>query len=184
MKTRLIHIMLASFLGVALIPLAGCDGDGVDAVEAERDAEGKVKVHVDGDEVDENFEQAEQQFEEAGRDLKAGAEQAGEALERGAEKTGEALERGAERVEEKLGPALDDVSVTAKVKARLTADPEINPFHIDVDTVNGRVTLNGVVESEEIRAEAEKLAVRTEGVKEVVNLLQVAGQAPPAAPGR
>jgi osmotically-inducible protein OsmY len=184
MKTRLIHIALALFLGVALIPLAGCDRDGVETVEAERDAEGKVTVHVDGDEVNENFEQAEQQFEEAGRDLKAGAEQAGEALERGAEQAGEALERGTERVEERLGPVLDDVAVTAKVKARLAGDPEVKASQIDVDTVNGRVTLNGVVESEEVRAEAEKLAIRTEGVKEVVNLLQVVGQAPPAAPGR
>lgn len=184
MKTRLFHIALAALLGVGLIPLAGCDRDGVDAVEAERDAEGKIKVHVEGEEVEENFEQAEEQFEEAGRDIKAGAEQAGEAVERGAEKAGAAIERGAERVEERLGPALDDISVTAKVKARLTADPEINPFHIDVDTVNGRVTLNGVVESAEVRAEAEKLAIRTEGVKSVVNLIQVAGQEPPAGPGR
>ncbi|HYO12108.1 MAG TPA: BON domain-containing protein [Thermoanaerobaculia bacterium] len=184
MKTRLIHIALAAFLGLALIPLAGCDGDGVDAVEAERDAEGKVKVHVDGDEVDENFNQAEKQFEEAGRDLKAGAEQAGAAIERGAEQAGAAIEKGADRVEERLGPVLDDVAVTAKVKARLAGDPEVKASQIDVDTVNGRVTLNGVVESEEVRAEAEKLAIRTEGVKEVVNLLQVAGQAPPAGPAR
>lgn len=173
MKTRLFHIALAAVLGVALIPLAGCDRDGVDAVEAERDAEGKINVQVDGDEVDENFDQAQEQFKEAGRDIKAGAEQAGAAIE-----------RGAERAEERLGPVLDDAAVTAKVKARLTADPEINPFHIDVDTINGRVTLSGVVKSEEISAEAEKLAIRTEGVKEVVNRLQVSGQAPPANPGR
>jgi osmotically-inducible protein OsmY len=184
MKTRLFHIALAAFLGVALIPLAGCDRDGVDAVEAERDAEGNVEIHVEGSEVEENLDQAEKTFDEAGREIKEGAQQAGEALERGAERAGAAIERGAERAEERLGPVLDDVAVTAKVKARLTADPEINPFHIDVDTVNGRVTLNGVVESEEVRAEAEKLASRTEGVKEVVNLIQVAGQGTGAGPTR
>jgi hyperosmotically inducible periplasmic protein len=184
MKTRLFHIALGALLATAVIPLAGCDGDGVDAVEAERDAEGNVKIHVEGSEVNENVEQAEQTFDEAGREIKEGAQQAGAALERGAEEAGAALEEGAERVEERLGPVLDDAAVTAKVKARLTADPEINPFHIDVDTVNGRVTLNGVVESAEISAEAEKLAIRTEGVKEVVNLLQIAGQAPPSGSGR
>jgi osmotically-inducible protein OsmY len=44
------------------------------------------------------------------------------------------------------------------------------------------VTLNGKVASADQKAEAEKLASRTEGVKGVTNLIQVAGQAPVPPP--
>jgi len=92
---------------------------------------------------------------------------------------GGAIQRGAEKVDEKVGPVarevLNDASVTAKVKARLMADPDVAALHIDVDTADGQVTLKGTVSTADERAEAEKLANHTEGVKSVVNLIQVAG---------
>ncbi|HSG39409.1 MAG TPA: BON domain-containing protein, partial [Thermoanaerobaculia bacterium] len=150
------------------IPLAGCDRD-IDAVHAEKDAQGKTTVHVDGEAVDKNFEQAEQAFDKAGEQIQEGAEQ-----------VGGAIQEGAERVQTEMAPVLDDAGVTAKVKARLMADPEVNAFHIDVDTIDGRVTLSGKVTNDEQKAEAEKLARRTEGVREVVNRLQVASSTVPA----
>jgi hyperosmotically inducible protein len=77
---------------------------------------------------------------------------------------------------------LGDAAVTAKVKANLVADPEVAALHIDVDTIDGRVTLSGKVSTQSEKAEAEKLAARTEGVKQVDNRIQIVGQAPP--PGR
>ena len=68
---------------------------------------------------------------------------------------------------------LSDAAITTKVKARLTADPELNPFNIDVDTRNGAVTLTGRVRTQAARAEAEKLARGTQGVKSVANELEV-----------
>ena len=186
--SRLTRILNATLLGLALIamvPLAGCDRD-VNAVHAEKDAEGNTKVHVDGEQVDKNLEQAEESFDRAGEQIKEGAQEAGEAIGRGAEQVGDAVQRGAEQVQAEVGPVvqevLDDASVTAKIKAKLIADPEVAGSHIDVDTVDGQVTLNGKVASEDQRAEAEKLATRTEGVKSVTNLIQVAGQAPAPAP--
>lgn len=44
------------------------------------------------------------------------------------------------------------------------------------------MALNGKVSSADQRAEAEKLARHTEGVKSVVNLIQVAGETPPPPP--
>ncbi|HSK81461.1 MAG TPA: BON domain-containing protein [Thermoanaerobaculia bacterium] len=184
MKTRELHKALAFCLGLTILPFAGCQQR--DVVDAERDADGDTRIHVDGDAVDSNFEQAEQQFDRAGEEIKEGAQQVGAAVQEGAEQLGDAVQEGAERIEAEVGPVarevLSDAGITAKVKARLVADPEVNPFHIDVDTVDGRVTLNGKVRSEDVRAEAEKLASRTEGVKSVVNLIQVAGQEPPAPP--
>ena len=180
---RKISAALALWLALAGGLLTACDNDGRDAVEAERDAKGKAEVHIDGDEVQENLDkageqvergldQAGEQLERAGDQVAKGAEQVAE----GAEQVGAAIERGAEQVEKEVGPVLDDAAITARIKAKLIADPEINSFHIDVDTVDGRVALNGKVSSADQRSQAEYLARGTQGVRQVVNLIQVAGQ--------
>ncbi|HEX2641821.1 MAG TPA: BON domain-containing protein [Thermoanaerobaculia bacterium] len=71
------------------------------------------------------------------------------------------------------GEQLDDAGITAKVKAKLTADGDINPFNIDVDTNEGVVTLTGKVAKEEARTKAERYARDTDGVKRVNNLITV-----------
>lgn len=187
MKTKA-HLVLVLAL-LALVPLAGCQPDGREAVETERDAEGNASIHIDGDEVEREMDQAGEKLEQAGDKLGEVGEQVGEQLDRGAEEVqegaeqvGAAIGREAERLEDQVGPILDDTAITARVKAKLIADPEINSFHIDVDTVDGRVALNGKVSRREQREEAEDLARGTDGVRAVVNLIQVAGEAPPAPP--
>lgn len=71
------------------------------------------------------------------------------------------------------GQQFDDATVTAKVKTKITADPKLNPFEIDVDTLDGVVTLRGDVPTAEKAAEAVKLARYTEGVINVENRLRV-----------
>jgi hyperosmotically inducible protein len=71
------------------------------------------------------------------------------------------------------GTQVDDAAITAKVKAKLAADGDINPFNIDVDTNEGVVTLQGRVSKEEARTKAEQLARDTEGVRRVINLVKV-----------
>jgi hyperosmotically inducible protein len=73
-----------------------------------------------------------------------------------------------------VGESLDDAAIVTKVTAKLTADPEVNPFEIDVDSENGVVTLTGEVHTEAQRLEAGKLARKTDGVREVRNRLKVA----------
>ncbi|MCB1055468.1 MAG: BON domain-containing protein [Acidobacteria bacterium] len=68
---------------------------------------------------------------------------------------------------------VDDAVVTTKIKTKITADPELNPFEIHVDTEEGVVRLSGTVDTADDRAEAEKLARKTEGVRRVVNDIQV-----------
>jgi hyperosmotically inducible protein len=178
----------AMALGLALagLPLAGChhDDNGVQAVEASRDAQGNAEVHVNGEEVKHNVDQAGEQVRQGAQEVQQGveqgAEQVGNALQQGAEQ----VAAGAQKVGEKVGPVvrdvLDDADITARVKARLIADPEIRSLQIDVDTVDGRVSLNGKLASAAQRDEAVKLAAHTPGVRQVVSLLQVAGQ--PLAP--
>ena len=75
-----------------------------------------------------------------------------------------------------VGTQVDDAAITASVKAKLAADGDINPFNIDVDTNGGVVTLNGRVAKAEARTKAERHARETDGVKRVINLIQVGDQ--------
>jgi len=67
------------------------------------------------------------------------------------------------------GDQVDDAWITSKITAKFTADPEVNPFEIDVDTDQGVVRLSGMVETEGQRSEAVELARHTKGVKSVTN---------------
>ena len=71
------------------------------------------------------------------------------------------------------GRNVDDATLTSSVKTKLAADKLSSLTRIDVDTNNGTVSLNGVVESAEQRARAQELASQVNGVDRVVNNLQV-----------
>lgn len=72
-----------------------------------------------------------------------------------------------------VGTKVDDSAITSRVKSKLAADPEVNPFNIDVDTTNGVVRLTGTVEDQATRQAAVELAERTDGVVRVDNNLQI-----------
>jgi hyperosmotically inducible periplasmic protein len=63
--------------------------------------------------------------------------------------------------------AADDTAITTKVKSSFLADPVVSATAIDVDTVDGTVSLNGIVSTEQERQRAVQLARSTEGVKQV-----------------
>lgn len=189
MRTRTLPILAAVWLGVVMIPLAGCKREN-NPVQTTRDAQGNPQVHVDGGQVDRNVEKANQDFKAAGEQLKGGAQQVGEELQKGANQAGAAIERGAEKVQARVEPVarrvINDASLTAQVKSRLAQDPAINVLYIDVDTSNSQVTLRGKVGLPDQKTVAEKIARETPGVADVVNLLQVTGgsASPPPPAGQ
>ena len=71
------------------------------------------------------------------------------------------------------GQNVDDATLTSSVKTKLVADKLSSLTRVDVDTNNGTVYLNGVVESPGQRARAQELASQVNGVNKVVNNLQV-----------
>jgi hyperosmotically inducible protein len=71
---------------------------------------------------------------------------------------------------------MDDSAITASVKARMAADPDVKAHEIDVDTVDGKVTLTGKVDSESVRTEAVRLTRETEGVRSVRNNMTIGGE--------
>jgi len=68
---------------------------------------------------------------------------------------------------------IDDASITASVKTRLAENPDVKAHQIDVDTIDGKVTLTGEVTSSAMRSEAIRVAQRTEGVVSVRDNLTV-----------
>jgi BON domain-containing protein len=66
-----------------------------------------------------------------------------------------------------------DANVTVKVKAALLDAPEVKGTLVNVDTVNGIVTLKGEVETLTQADRAVQIARNTEGVKQVENQLMV-----------
>jgi len=74
---------------------------------------------------------------------------------------------------EKLGDSMDDAWIHAKLAAKYIGDGDTPGRKINVDVVNNVVTLRGVVDTAEQRAEAERIAGDTEGVRRVVNQLKV-----------
>jgi hyperosmotically inducible protein len=66
-----------------------------------------------------------------------------------------------------------DGEIHDQVLIRLAGDQDVKGTGIDVEVKDGVVTLIGKVESDKIRAKAEKLAKKVKGVKSVVNKLAV-----------
>ena len=72
-----------------------------------------------------------------------------------------------------LGQNVDDTTITASVKTKLVGDRALNLTRVNVDTNQGTVYLIGTVENAEQRARAERLARQANGVKAVVNQLEL-----------
>jgi hyperosmotically inducible protein len=68
---------------------------------------------------------------------------------------------------------VNDAGISATVKSKLAADSETSAIKIAVDTVNGVVTLSGVVPTEREKSKAELIARNTENVKQVVNNITI-----------
>jgi hyperosmotically inducible periplasmic protein len=71
------------------------------------------------------------------------------------------------------GEYIDDAAVTTAVKTKLTGDKASNFTRIDVDTRQGTVYLTGIVKDPETKSRAVSLAGQVNGVRKVVDNLQV-----------
>lgn len=73
----------------------------------------------------------------------------------------------------KMMDNLSDVKVTAMIESKFAVNEHLSALDIDVDTDNRKVTLQGTVETEQLRELAELVAENTEGVVDVENRLKV-----------
>jgi len=107
------------------------------------------------------------------------ADQSMKAAGESMENAGSDVAKGAEHAYHGTATAVRDTKITAKVKAALHEDSATEHSDIDVSTTAGVVTLKGKVDSMDAATYAGKLALKTEGVKDVRNELEVAGSSMP-----
>ena len=74
------------------------------------------------------------------------------------------------------GESVSDSSITSAVKTKLAADRVGTLTQVGIETVRKTVYLTGVVPSADDKRRAAEIARNVDGVKEVVNNLQVKGQ--------
>ena len=76
----------------------------------------------------------------------------------------------------------NDAQVAGNVQSKIYADPNVQSRQITVQSANGIVTLSGYANSDAERATAAADAAQVDGVKTVVNNLEVSAPAQAAAP--
>ena len=74
-----------------------------------------------------------------------------------------------------------DGATTAKVKAAFGLSKRVSAYEINVTTKDGVVTLTGKTPSEDVKSLAAEIARDTEGVKDVVNQIEVNATAQPTS---
>jgi hyperosmotically inducible periplasmic protein len=82
---------------------------------------------------------------------------------------------GPDEADTSFGVAVRDASTSASIKLSLAFGRGVKASHITVHTDRGTVTLAGEVDSQAERQLAARIAHDTEGVKHVVNQIQVRG---------
>jgi hyperosmotically inducible protein len=70
---------------------------------------------------------------------------------------------------ESTGEFIDDVTLTARIKAAFVGDKHISALNIKVDSDKGRVHLTGVARTSEEMRQAEAVALQVRGVRSVRN---------------
>ena len=77
------------------------------------------------------------------------------------------------REHQSVGDAVDDATITARVKTALAESPAVKAYQVDVETFGGVVQLNGFVDSTSAKNSATTVARNVSGVREVRNNLSI-----------
>ena len=123
--------------------------------------------------VGQRLDSAVEKTEQAAADARAKTESVMQNAETKIEQGAANAQASAENAAAKAKDAIDDATITAQVNAGLAKDPDLSALKINVDTVNGAVTLNGPAPSTVARDRAETIAKAVAGVTSVNNQLVV-----------
>lgn len=150
--------------------LSGCDRPATE--QAKRDASDA------GKKVQAALERTGEKIADATRKATAEVKQAShEAADKTKDAAAETRDRTGAAVNEAkssdTGLKLSDAAITASIKTDYLKDPDLSVLKIDVDTKDGVVVLNGMADTPDGKARAEKIASAIKGVREVRNHLSV-----------
>ncbi|MGN8002182.1 BON domain-containing protein [Acidovorax sp. 22279] len=123
--------------------------------------------------VGQRLDSAVEKTEQAAADARVKAEGAMQNAETKMEQGAANAEATAKQAANSAKGVIDDATITAQVSAGLAKDPDLSAVKINVDTVNGKVTLNGPAPSTVARERAETIAKGVSGVTSVNNQLVV-----------
>jgi osmotically-inducible protein OsmY len=107
--------------------------------------------------------------EKAGKKVDQVAENVSNSVSNAADKTDQAVTKQANAA----GQAIDDATITTKVKSALLNEPGMKSMNISVETEKGIVTLSGKADTQAKIDKAIKLADAVEGVQSVNNKIVV-----------
>lgn len=155
--TALSRVALAAALSA--LALAGCDR--ATTQQAKQDAA------TAGEKVERALERTGDKIAEAGRKAAAEVKEAASDVKSATVSTTN------DARSSDTGRALADTAITASIKTDFLKDADLRVLEIDVDTVDGVVTLTGSAKTEEGRKRAGQLAGAIKGVKSVQNNLTV-----------
>jgi len=96
---------------------------------------------------------------------------AGQTAADAAKRAGNELGQKAGEAAKTAQEAMSDGTLTAKIKAKMALDDSVKALDLDIDTVDGVVTLTGKVKTRAERERAVALARETNGVRQVVDRL-------------
>ncbi len=103
----------------------------------------------------------------------AGAEQKAAEIKSDMKQESREAQQGMSRAADAVGDKVKDAAITTAVNAELARDAELSALRINVDTVGGRVLLQGTAPSTTARERATTLASKVDGVMAVDNKLAV-----------
>ena len=149
--------LLSTAIAVACLSLAAC-GKRDDSQTA-------------GQKLDGAIASAQQKADTAKAEMQQGAAEVKSEVKQGVAE----LKAGASNAAEKVAGNMEDAAITLSVNAELTKDPTLSALRINVDTVNGAVSLKGSAPSKAARERATQLAASVKGVTRVDNQLEVRG---------
>ena len=117
--------------------------------------------------VGQRLDSAVEKTEQAAADARVKAESAMQSAETRMEQGAANAEATAKDATNTARGAIDNATITAQVDAGLAKDPDLSALKINVETVNGKVTLNGPAPSTVARDRAEAIAKSVTGVTSV-----------------
>ena len=117
--------------------------------------------------VGQRLDSAVEKTEQAAADARVKAESAMQSAETRMEQGAANAEATAKDATNTARGAIDNATITAQVNAGLAKDPDLSALKINVETVNGKVTLNGPAPSTVARDRAEAIAKSVTGVTSV-----------------
>jgi hyperosmotically inducible protein len=88
-------------------------------------------------------------------------------------RTGQVVREKAQDAGKAIADATADARITALIKSKLVASPDLSALSISVNTTDRRVTLSGTASSADNIGKAIQLAMGTDGVNEVISTMQV-----------